>query len=33
MLRVRGLTGVLRRVKAEVTRALIAQAGGTPMPA
>ena len=33
MLRVRGLTGVLRRVKAEVTRALIAQAGGTPAPA
>ena len=33
MLRVRGLTGVLRRVKAEVTRALIAQAAGTPSPA
>ncbi len=33
MLRVRGLTGVLRRVKAEVTRALIAQAAGTPAPA
>jgi cysteine desulfuration protein SufE len=33
MLRVRGLTGVLRRVKAEVTRALIAQASGTAVPA
>ena len=33
MLRVRGLTGVLRRVKAEVTRALMAQSAGTPAPA
>jgi len=29
MLRVRGLTGVLRRVKGEVTRAAIAQSAGT----
>jgi cysteine desulfuration protein SufE len=36
MLRVRGLTGVLRRVKGEVTRAAIAQSAGTaassPLP-
>src|SRR3982751_4241759 len=32
MLRVRGLTGVLRRVKGEVTRAAIAQVAGTPSP-
>jgi cysteine desulfuration protein SufE len=35
MLRVRGLTGVLRRVKGEVTRAAMARAAGhgTPAPA
>jgi cysteine desulfuration protein SufE len=34
MLRVRGLSGVLRRVKAEVTRALMAQQpAGSPAPA
>src|SRR5437868_3945786 len=33
MLRVRGLAGVLRRVKGEVTRAAIVQAAGAPTPA
>ena len=32
MLRVRGLTGVLRRVKAEVTRAAIARSASTQAP-
>jgi cysteine desulfuration protein SufE len=32
MLRVRGLTGVLRRLKAEVTRAAIARSTGGPAP-
>src|SRR6516164_411998 len=32
MLRVRGLTGVLRRLKAEVTRAAIARSTGGPPP-
>ena len=32
MLRVRGLAGVLRRVKGEVTRAAIVQAAGVPAP-
>jgi len=32
MLRVRGLSGVLRRLKAEVTRAVMAQAAASPRP-
>jgi len=32
MLRVRGLTGVLRRLKAEVTRAVMARASAGPAP-